>query len=282
MVRMPELAEVEFFRRQWDPGIGHLIKQVRLHPGARIFREVNVDQLTEVLTGSTLLSSEAQAKQMLFRFSGNVWLGLHLGMTGRLRVESSGYCPGKADHFVLDQDGRTLVFADFRMFGCLQLSVGKETPEWWARLPPPVLSDEFTEEALGAFCARRARSPIKAVLLMQQRFPGIGNWMADEILWRAGIHPACPAGRLTTGDKRSGLYHSIREVAADALREIAGVGGGHAPVRGISDPLPDDWLFNYRWKDGGRCPVTEGLLVRDSIGGRTTCYSPQKQTWGAP
>ena len=55
-------------------------------------------------------------------------------------------------------------------------------------------------EKVADFLQRRARAPIKAVLLMQERFPGIGNWMADEILWRAAIHPArtLPASRAAT------------------------------------------------------------------------------------
>ena len=63
---MPELAEVEFFRRQWAPGHGERIERVALHPKARIFREVDCIKLKKSLTGSVLIDSEAQAKQMLF------------------------------------------------------------------------------------------------------------------------------------------------------------------------------------------------------------------------
>jgi len=41
--------------------------------------------------------------------------------------------------------------------------------------------------------------------------------------------------------------------------------------------IPDTWLFNHRWAGGGRCPRTGVPLVREEIGGRTTCWSPGRQ-----
>jgi formamidopyrimidine-DNA glycosylase len=129
-----------------------------------------------------------------------------------------------------------------------------------------VLSEAFTQERVNRFLDRRAAAPIKSVLLMQETFPGVGNWMADEILWRARIHPATRSGRIGVA-KRRRLYECIREVSEDALNVIG---------TDWNRP-PDDWLFNHRWKDGGHCPRTGGLLKREQIGGRTTCWSPRWQ-----
>ncbi len=63
---MPELAEVEYYRRRWDPGIGRRILAVSLHPKARIFRGQDVERMIERLPGSTLLGSEAQGKRCSF------------------------------------------------------------------------------------------------------------------------------------------------------------------------------------------------------------------------
>src|SRR6266576_6206976 len=82
---MPELAEVEYFRRQWNAGIGHRVIKIALHSGKRIFRGTNTRALPEELAGAHLLTSEARGKRMLFRFSNENWLGLHLGMSGRCR-----------------------------------------------------------------------------------------------------------------------------------------------------------------------------------------------------
>ncbi len=274
---MPELAEVEFYRKQWARAHGETIVRVHLHDHARVFRDVNPARIRAGLTGAVLVDSAAQAKQMLFQFARHQWLGVHLGMAGRLQSAAAEMVPGKHDHLVLFTRRRALVFNDYRLFGRILWEAGEVAPRWWSSLPPPVLSDDFTRSALRDFLQRRARSPIKAVLLMQERFPGIGNWMADEILWRARIRPDCPAG-LLAGRKLSVLHRCIRSVAEDAMREIAGEGSAEVSHE-LSASLPDDWLFNHRWRNGGNCPRTGKPLVREQIGGRTTCWSPAWQRW---
>jgi formamidopyrimidine-DNA glycosylase len=110
---------------------------------------------------------------------------------------------------------------------------------------------------------------IKAVLLMQERFPGIGNWMADEILWRCRIRPSRRAGSLVQ-DERRRLYREIRAVVRASLKHIA------RPGDHWGEP-PPNWLFHQRWADGGRCLKTGAPLVREKIAGRTTCWSPSWQ-----
>lgn len=262
---MPELAEVEYFRRQWDPGLKHPVRRVLFHPKARIFRGIPAREFEKTLTGAKLLASETKGKQMIFRFD-RAALGLHLGMTGKLRVEPPDFTPGKHDHLVLIQDKRALVFSDPRLFGRVFFHAGADEPDWWAKLPPEVLSTDFTKEALAAFLHRRKAAPIKAVLLMQERFPGIGNWMADEILWQARIAPATRSGALPP-EKIRLLWKTIRSVSRTALRTI-GVDW--------SDP-PDDWLIGHRWQDGGSCPRCGSDLKRAQIGGRTACWCPRCQ-----
>jgi len=221
---MPELAEVEYFRKQWNSGLGKLIDAVEIHPKARIFRGTDAAGLVRAMTGAKLERSEARGKQMLFvakkrgsRKHG--WLGLHLGMTGKLRVESPDFKPAKHDHLVLRQAKQALVFEDARLFGRVLFAESSDAPSWWAKLPPDLLSSAFTAKDLEIFLKRRARAPVKAVLLMQERFPGIGNWMADEILWRAAIHPRQAAGSLDAARIKT-LYREIRWVCREALRII--------------------------------------------------------------
>ncbi|HKB90845.1 MAG TPA: DNA-formamidopyrimidine glycosylase family protein [Opitutaceae bacterium] len=263
---MPELAEVEYFRKRWNPGLNQKVKRVLLHPKAAVFRGSDPALIEEKLTGATLLSSAAAAKQLLFRFSGDLWLGLHMGMTGELTAQPADYEPRKADHLVLVQAKQSLVFSDFRMFGRVQFHVGPKEPVWWTSIAPAILSDEFTVSAVETFLKRRGRTPIKAVLLMQERFPGIGNWMADEILWRAEIHPKKLAAALTMPEIKA-LHKQCRWVCANALK-IVGENFGD---------LPKSWLFPHRWEDGGKCPKTGVPLVREEVGGRTTCWSPALQ-----
>src|SRR6476619_663917 len=94
---MPELAEVEYFRRQWNAGIGQRVIGVALHPEQRVFRGTDAVALEKALTRAKFLGSEGHGKQMLFRFSSGGSLGIHLGMSGQLRVEAAGISPGKHD-----------------------------------------------------------------------------------------------------------------------------------------------------------------------------------------
>ncbi len=265
---MPELAEVEFFRRQWNVGMGQKVLKVHLNPKSRNFRRCHTDEIARCLPGAKLVDSEAHGKQMLFRFSGDIWVGVHLGMTGELKIGPNGASPEKHDHFVLVQTNRHLVFNDSRQFGEIRFHCGAGPPDWWRDLPPAILSEAFSRKLVGDFLIRRKKSPIKAVLLMQERFPGIGNWLADEILWRAQIRPHCPAGRIS-GIKLTRLFTEIKSVCHQAIEMIAPDWG---------EP-PDSWLFLHRWKDNGVCPKTGKPLQRETIGGRTTCWSPAWQKW---
>ena len=266
LLPMPELAEVEYYRRQWDGGLGAKITAVQLHAGSRVFRGSRTSELRRRLTGSRLVRSRARGKQMLFQFSGDSWLGLHLGMSGTLRVEPPLFRPLKHDHFVLQQTKRALVFRDPRMFGRVRFHHGKESPPWWAEGAPEVNSNMFSAAFVSEFLRRHARAPIKAVLLLQSGFPGVGNWMADEILWRARIAPAARTGTLSPRQQMT-LRHATRFVSREAMRIIG---------RDFSDP-PRSWLIHQRWKQGGVCPRDGRPLRRGVIGGRTTAWCSRCQ-----
>jgi formamidopyrimidine-DNA glycosylase len=263
---MPELAEVEFFRKQWDVGLGQKIATVQLHPRKRIFRGSDPRQMLEQLTGRRFLRSFALGKRMLFEFSSGNWIGIHLGMTGKLRIEPAGFRPEKHDHFVLQQARQALVFRDARLFGRVRFHHGKGVPGWWQTGVPEISSDEFDRAFLDAFLDRHGRAPIKAVILMQNGFSGIGNWMADEILWRARIAPSVLAGGLTA-TRRTRLLRETRFVASESLRIIG---------PDFSDP-PPQWLIHQKWKRDGVCPRHRSPLRKGTIGGRTTAWCPRCQ-----
>jgi formamidopyrimidine-DNA glycosylase len=107
---------------------------VQLHGEKRIFRGTDVQALERRLAGQKLLRSRARGKQMLFEFSGDNRLGMHLGMSGRLRVEAAGFQASKHDHVVLQQRERALVFSDSRQFGRVRFHHGKEAPAWWGNV----------------------------------------------------------------------------------------------------------------------------------------------------
>ena len=166
----------------------------------------NVTALKRRLIGQKLRWSKARGKQMLFVFRrATTGFGIHLGMSGKMRVEPAEFRAGKHDHLVLQQKERALVFRDARQFGRVRFHHGKDAPAWWQASAPEILSQRIHPGEDGRFRDAHARAPIKAVLLLQSGFPGIGNWMADEILWRARIAPDSQGGKLTAGTTRSAL-----------------------------------------------------------------------------
>lgn len=279
---MPELAEVEHARRQWAPGMGERVERVLVpRPTVRVLRGVDVPRLERALAGATLVSAEARGKQLLFGFARRgarggassaraapapamLWLGVHLGMRGRLssRPRSERGAPERHDLLVVRQATRDLVFTDLRHFGRVRVDEGPAPPDYWTGLPPEVASSGFTRARFDAFLARRGRRALKPLLLEQSVFPGVGNWMADEILWRAGEHPETTPAELDD-PARARLYRAVRHVAREAVRLVDDTWG-----------YPATWLFSHRWADGGRCPRCGEGLVRVQVGGRTTAFCP--------
>ncbi len=277
---MPELAEVHWFARRWSAGLGATVTAVRLRERERVFREGDAAALATGLVGRRPERVLTAGKLAAFAFSGEAMLLVHLGMTGRLftkdaRDAQPGWAretasrPPDPAHDLLEIDcdnGVTLVYNDSRRFGLVTFHPGPGLPERWLRRPPEILSDAFDAAHLNRALDSGARRAIKTVLLDQDRFPGIGNWMADETLWRAAINPHTPAGALSP-DARARLLLALRSTCADALRVIGEAWG---------EP-PDSWLFNHRWRSGGVCPATGQPLRYERIGGRTTCWSPARQ-----
>ena len=263
---MPELAEVEWYRKQWDVGLGEPVTAVRLHARNRVFRGSDTGALQSELTGQKMLGSCTRGKRMLFRFSDDNWLSIHLGMTGKTHVEPPEFQPSKHDHLVLLQRYRALVFTDSRQFGRVRFSHGRAEPDWWQSDVPQIASRDYNRDVFDWFLSRHGKAPIKAVLLMQSGFPGIGNWMADEILWRAKIHPARRTGALTAA-KRADLFRQTKFVVRHSLRTLG---------KDFSDP-PRSWLIHQRWSATGVCPKHRAPLRRATIGGRTTAWCPKCQ-----
>lgn len=131
-------------------------------------------------------------------------------------------------------------------------------------------TDIFTEDFLSKIMKSR-KVPIKALLLDQKAISGIGNWVADEVLFYARLHPEQYCNQFS--DAQIGtLYEAIRYVCQTAVDKL-----------GEPDELPRDWIFHYRWGKGknsaGKLPSGETLAFV-TVGGRTSCFAPalQKKT----
>lgn len=280
---MPELAEVELARRIWEPGLGQRIVAVETHPRTRVFRDTPASRLESALTASTLENSRAHGKRLLFSFrgkglqSGRQDVEIHLGMAGRLLLAPPDYVPTTHDHFLLRTPEVSLVYSDYRQFGRVHLHAPAEDP--WESLPPQVLDRRFTVAHLRALTKRRTGTAVKALLLDQAVFPGVGNWMADEICWRIPCHPAVPVGELDLAQ----LRRVSRQVCRGALRHVAernatrAAAEGFSPGRYVDLVPPRTWLFQHRWKPGGTCPRCHSRLDRSTVASRSTAWCPACQ-----
>ena len=94
---------------------------------------------------------------------------------------------------------------------------------------------------------------VKARLLDQSRIAGIGNLLADEVLWQARISPAAPVGSLRP-EEVDRLYQAVRE----ALKSAALHGGAHT-----GEIIP----FRH---EGARCPRDGAEMKHGTVGGRLT------------
>lgn len=136
--------------------------------------------------------------------------------------------------------------------------------------PDPVVDREvFSEEYLRAIMRKR-HVPVKALILDQAVISGVGNWVADESLYHARLHPEQYCNEFSDEEIKR-LHESIRYVCQTAVDLLA-----------ESDKFPDTWLFDHRWGKGkGASTLPSGeKLAWITVGGRTSCYVPalQKKT----
>ena len=244
---MPELPEAERARQQLELVVGREIVAVD-DSDTYVCRPHAPGEIAAALVGRRLTATHRRGKFLWAETDGGPMLGLHLGMAGSLTVDEAP-APRNWDRFVLEfEDGGRLALRDKRRLGRAVLEpdfshVGPDAAE--------VGRDEFRRRV------GRGTAPLKARLLDQGVISGVGNLLADEILWRARLSPRRPAGELTT-DELDHLRRSVRAAMRDAIRN----GGAHT---GHFTP------FRER---GGTCPRCRTGLERATIGGRTTFWCP--------
>ena len=203
--------------------------------------------------------------KLLLMHTDGPTIGLRFGMTGVLGVDGDDgldelvYGPSRRDPAwvrlrIVTTSGELFV-RDPRILGSVELDPNT------AAFGPDATT--ITAGQLAA-AVRGSRSPIKARLLDQHRVAGVGNLIADEVLWRASIAPQRPAGSLGAVEVRR-LHRHVRSTVADLLKR----GGSH--LGRMTDQR----------KPGGCCPRDGTPLQRATVGGRTTWWCPAHQRQGA-
>ncbi len=213
---MPELPEVEILARHLRPALsGRTIRSVTVRR-VKSVRPGEPAEFARRLAGAQIQGVSRRAKYLVFELASRQrgrefqLLG-HLGMTGRMYVQSAGQALAKHAAVVFGLGDVDLVYEDTRYFGRLSLDLSALD-----ELGPEPLGPEFTA-ARFAKDLRRFRQAIKVKLLDQALVAGVGNIYASEALLRAGISPRCPAMKLTA-DQAARLWRAIRGVLREAIR----------------------------------------------------------------
>jgi formamidopyrimidine-DNA glycosylase len=190
-------------------------------------------------------------------------LAIHLGMTGRLLV---GGERGPYTRAVFTLDDGAVSFDDVRQFGSVR----------WLERPPETLGPDPLEIAATDFAARlRARrGRIKSLLLDQAFLRGIGNIYADEILFRARIHPRATAVRLSEGRARV-LHATMREVLGEAIERGGSSVSNYVDSEGRKGTF--QLLHRVYRKTGLPCPECGTPIRRIVMAQRGTHYCPRCQ-----
>jgi len=279
---MPELPEVETIRRQLAPLVeGRRLRRVEvLDP--RWSRPLAPQELADALAGRHVEQLQRRGKYLVWRLDGEAFLVQHLRMTGailcdprpepahvRIRIELDGVRGGGPATGARGRPGRVrLAITDPRRFGTGELLLGERALEGFfaARLGPEPFDADFTGERLRAL-ARGRTAPIKAFLLDQRRVAGVGNIYADEALFRAGVHPLRPAGRLAPAQ-----CARLREAVVEVLH--AGIDARGASiddfrhVDGVRGSFQD--RFQVHRREGEPCPRCGRTIVKLVVAGRGT------------
>ncbi|HKM90662.1 MAG TPA: bifunctional DNA-formamidopyrimidine glycosylase/DNA-(apurinic or apyrimidinic site) lyase [Candidatus Acidoferrales bacterium] len=276
---MPELPEVETVVRGLRAALpGRTITALRL--GKTDFIE-NVERLESTLPGARIEDVRRFGKFIALRLAGGPagngaerpqqWLLVHLGMTGRLTVCRPDVPVWPHTHVWLAlDDTRELRYADPRRFGQMRLVDEAGFPAFLSRLGGEPL--EVSLEDFSAALQRRAM--IKALLLDQSVFRGLGNIYTDESLWRARIHPRRNAARLS-GRERAALYRAMRTILATAIQM------GGSSISDYVDSEGNPGFFQSRHNAYGRegrpCRRCGAKIRRIIVAGRSSYFCPRCQ-----
>lgn len=296
---MPELPEVESARALCEAHcLGATVTSVAfLEDGTfdeKIFEGTTAAAFRSALMGKTLVSARRLGKHMWWELG--VKQGkhgkkakpsftdaspvFHFGMTGAMSVRGEGAMkyksfevdttswPPRFAKLVVEFDsGVALAYTDPRRFGKVRLVRGD------VRTSPPISQLGFdpllampNADAFVAAYAKRA-APIKAALLDQKIAAGVGNWIADEVLYQARVHPETPAKQLSRAQ-----LERIRTEMGNVVRKSV-------EANADADAFPEDWLFHRRWgKVAGS--VNGSRIEFITVGGRTTAFVPALQKKG--
>ncbi len=284
---MPELPEVETIKL----GLSVILRKRQVkgveHNWHKSFPNAPAD-VDKFLVGSRIKEVRRRAKVLIIDLDTDYSLVIHLKMTGQLVFRSSstnfgaghpsdslvGKLPDKSTRVVFAfEDGSNLFFNDQRKFGWVRLlpTVEVENLDFFKKVGPEPLGDEFLAKDFASRLMRRKNSGIKAVLLDQTVVAGVGNIYADESLWAAKIHPETKVLDVPTA-KLKKLYEELRRILKLSIEKGGSTDRNYVNHEGKRGSyLRFAAVFR---REGQPCPRCGTTIVKTRAAGRGTHICP--------
>ncbi len=287
---MPELPEVETVRMGLQRlVVGKTLAMVQSDT-EKSFPNAPAD-VERFLKQASITAVRRRAKVLLIELSSNYTLVIHLKMTGQLVYKDAEQRWGAGhpnDSLIADlpdrstrvtftfTDGSQLFFNDQRKFGWVKLIPTPEVPniDFFQRVGPEPLADDFTAAAFRQRLARRQNTTIKAALLDQTVIAGVGNIYADESLWGAKIHPATLVKDVSV-TKLNTLFTELQFVLRLSIEKGGSTDRNYVNAEGKRGSYID-FARVFR-RDGQTCPRCGEVIIKSRVAGRGTHTCPHCQ-----
>jgi len=263
---MPELAEVETWRRLADrTAVGHTIQHARCWNDTIIFDRNDPASVSKALAGAVVTGTERRGKHFWLTFDRPGHLYIHFGMSGSLWcLAPEEEAPSHPKLELNLSSGNRLLYRNMRRIGKIRWLPDATAVPPVSDLGPDPIEEDFTIPFLIQALAKR-KSPIKAVLLNQALFAGVGNWIADEVLYQTNISPLRACTDLSEAEVRH-LHRTLLRILRKAI-----------DVEADSSRFPKSWLFHHRWGKKAEQTSRGERIQFDTVGGRTTAWVPDRQ-----
>lgn len=278
---MPELPEAEHTRGILEHhAVGRRITTAHVEDDPIVFDKRSPSDVEAALVGRRVEGAHRRGKYLWLSLDQAPHPIIHLGMTGQIRfvddeplsLESSAeevdrrWPPRFTKLRLAFHDGGEVAFTNARRLGRVFLRDDPAAEAPIAKLGFDPLTDMPSAEAFAARLQRRQRAVLKSLLLDQGFSAGVGNWIADEVLYQARLDPRRRVGSLEQSEVER-LRVQIREVVHTAVEADA-----------RKDAFPTGWLFHRRWGRKADMTTHDGHPIEYlEIGGRTTAWVPSQQ-----
>ncbi|MDB5181552.1 MAG: mutM [Candidatus Saccharibacteria bacterium] len=286
---MPELPEVETVRRGLSRLLEGLVITEVSHDNPKSFPNAEAD-VRSFLIGAEIVEVTRRAKVLLIELSTKYSLIIHLKMTGQLVYRGDtnfgaghpndslvGELPDKSTRVTFTlSNGAHLYFNDQRKFGWVRLVPTAEIPmiDFFKRVGPEPLSDDFTWQIMKERLQRRKNTNIKAALLDQSVIAGVGNIYADESLWGAKIHPSILVKNVTDA-KIKALHKALRDVLRLSIDKGGSTDKHYVDAEGKRGKYLT--FANVFRREGQPCPRCGTIIEKSRVAGRGTHTCPHCQ-----